>query len=303
MMVCIFRIFTVAACLVMVGAAAAFAEIDCNAPYYQHRQPACIDVVLRKLHDLPPDRRQNIDNMAAIGFLAQLFSSDPTQRQRILGQSAPSHAKTIYVLALYRAGLMDLAAAYAADNGWSDWFRQYRGIGVATLAQVRPYALPADNDLLMGAYMASGDIRHLQRILANFAVADDRLAGDALRLALAQLEFGRTLASSGRTPQMAAAACEKYQCKATPQVFARLMTLQSAFWSISVLAQTDLPARQALTTFFDDNLRLKQLLTEERHALAGYLAALAAHTQNPAEPRHAAVLNAYESLNLVRPTP
>jgi hypothetical protein len=48
------------------------------------------------------------------------------------------------------------------------------------LDEVRPSSVPAENDLLIGAYMASGDSVFIERIMENFSSVDDSLARDGL---------------------------------------------------------------------------------------------------------------------------
>ena len=53
--------------------------------YYRTRQPACVDSVLSQMRAGP-----NADPSAVMGFLAQIFSTSPAEKQRILQLEASS---------------------------------------------------------------------------------------------------------------------------------------------------------------------------------------------------------------------
>ena len=80
---------------------------------------------------------------------------------------------------------------------------------------VSPSSTPADNDLLIGAYMASGDTAFIERILANFSSADDGMAGDAMRLGFMHSKFGPNFAPAGRENVMMPAACANINARPT----------------------------------------------------------------------------------------
>jgi hypothetical protein len=57
---------------------------------------------------------------------------------------------------------------------------------------------PADNDLLVGAFMASGEPAFIQRILASYSSADDAMISDGMPIGFMMSEFGPNLAAKGR---------------------------------------------------------------------------------------------------------
>lgn len=142
------------------------------------------------------------------------------------------------------------------------------------LATVRPTSNPADNDLLIGACMASGDTTFIRRILENFANADDSTASDGLRMGFLQSKFGATLVPKEREPVTVGAAGEKYQCKTDPAKLYRLLTLSSAFWALQSLSQRDDGIRKTLASFFEQDTRLRNLLAVERTSFENYVTLL-----------------------------
>src|SRR3978361_1321707 len=105
---------------------------------------------------------------------------------------------------------------------------------------------PRANDLLVGAYMASGETAFIKRILANYASADDGMVADALRVGFLIGKFGPNISPPGRTPATLQAACEKYQCKIDRTRFPRLLTLATAIWITQSLSQHDQGIGQTL---------------------------------------------------------
>jgi hypothetical protein len=136
---------------------------------------------------------------------------------------------------------------------------------------VRPSTTPADNDLLVGAYMASGDIAFIQRLLDNYSSADDGIVSDGLRIGFMISKFGASLAPKGRNAVMTQAACDKYQCKSDATKLRRVMTLGTALWSLQSLSQQDEGIKKTLSNFFDNDTRLKRLFAIEQNAFANYL--------------------------------
>ena len=178
-------------------------------------------------------------------------------------------------MALYRAGLPDDARKFADKINRAALLRKMEADQLRPLSAVAPSTDPADNDLLIGAYMASGDANFIERILQNFSDADDSTVSDGLRMALMQGKFGPTLVPKGRETVTVKAACAKYQCKADPAKLFRLLTLSSAFWALQSLAQHDEGIRKTFAGFFERDARLKRLLAAEQTAFGNYMTSLA----------------------------
>ena len=242
---------------------------QCMTSYYREKSPACVDEVLAQFRQ-PPSRGSE----PMIGFLAQIFRSSPKERERILKEKSSDYRKAVILLLLYRAGLLDDAQQFATANNLSAPLEKLRGGGFAALDGVKPSSVPGDNDLLIGAYMASGDAALIQRILANYSSADDAMAADGFRVGLMMSKFGPGLAPKGRTAVTMDAACARYRCKEDQTKLLRVLTLGTALWSLQSLSGQDDGVKKALSDFFVRDARLKNLFTIEQTAFGNYLTAI-----------------------------
>lgn len=269
------NIITFLVLIILLLPATSFADEKgaCYSTFYLTKNMDCIDEVVGLLKKSPPSNQKN---PAIIGFLAQIFVIYPKEKERLLHQEIPPHVKSIYLASLYRAGLQEDVEEYAQKHGITEEAKTIEVSRTPKLKDISPEFDAGDNDLLIGAYMASGDITQIQRILANFSSAESMMVGDALRMSLMHSKFGPSLTPQGREKTMAIAACHKYECKSNMQKTMRLMTLSSAFWALQSLSQKDDAIKNAFITFFGSDPRLQQLLATERVAFSNYLTMLVA---------------------------
>jgi hypothetical protein len=245
---------------------------DCTTSYYRTRPPACVDDVLTQLRQRPPNPRAEPNSI--IGFLAQLFRAFPQERERILKADLSENVKPVILVSLYRAGLPDDAQKFATANNLSALSEKLRATRLVALDAVKPSSFPGDNDLLIGAYMASGNTALIQRILENYSSADDAMAGDGFRMGLMMSKFGPAMTPKGRNTVMVQAACAKYQCKEDQTKLLRVMTLGTALWSLQSLSGQDDGIKKTLSDFFTRDARLKNLFAIEQTAFGNYLTAI-----------------------------
>jgi hypothetical protein len=244
---------------------------ECMASYYRTKSPTCIDGILVEFRQAP---RAGFDSNTLIGFLAELFRSSPQERDRILSAEPSDYFKSVHLVSLYRAGLSDEAEKFAMQNNLSALVDKVRATHLPALEAVRPSSTPADNDLLIGAYMASGDTAFIQRVLENYSSADDGVVSDGLRIGFMLSKFGPGLTMKGRDAVMAQTACDKYQCRSDATKLRRVMTLGTALWSLQSLSQQDNGIKKTLSDFFANDTRLKRLFAIEQNAFANYLTAI-----------------------------
>ena len=265
-----FLIAAMALLLVHCGTACA-ADQDCMPVYYRTKAPHCVDEVLSQLAQAGAKSEPS----TSIGFLAQLFVASPGEKQRILDGETSDRVRAVQLVALFRAGLRDDARLFAEKSRLSAMLAKLEAAPPPPLSAVEPSSTPGDNDLLIGAYMASGDAALIQRILDNFSRAEDGMASDAMRMGYMNSKFGPTLTPQGREENvMARAGCAKYQCRTDPAKFLRVLTLSSAFWALQSLGQSDEGIRKTFVAFFDRDARLKNLLAGEQAAFSHYATAL-----------------------------
>lgn len=283
------------ALLLLLSRPAAAAGQNCMHDYYRSKPAGCVESILSPFRTEP---RSKSDPSTVIGFLAQLFVMSPAEKQRALKDEPSDYVRSMHLLALYRAGLTDDARTFSDKHQLQALLQKLETNRLAPLATLSPSSTPADNDLLIGAYMASGDTAFIERILANFSSADDGMAGDAMRLGFMSSKFGPNFTPEGRENVMMPAACAKYQCKTDRARFFRVLTLASAFWALQSLGQQDEGIRKTFDRFFEGDARLKNLRAGEGAAFGNYLTALTmAAAFKPDRPSSSDVDQTYASMN------
>lgn len=250
---------------------------NCMATFYQTKDMKCVDTVLNTLGKSANNWEKQPASVpyAAVGFFAEIFSDYPQEREHLLSQDVSSPIKSLYLSALMSAGLTEAAKKYAHRNSWNGGEEKLQAGHVTPLKLVRPKSKPAENDLLIGAYNASGNTDYIAAILENYTNAGDEMVSDAFRVSLMTSHFGAALTPQGRPSTMAAAACKKYNCKTNINDWMQLMTLASADWAVQSLATHDDGIRNTYTNFLNKNAHIKQLMIQEKTAFENYATMLA----------------------------
>ena len=285
------------ACLLLpVPAAAAGGE--CMNTYYKTRDPACADTLVVNLRPSKGEApgQENLRYQGIVGFLAEVFRSSPQDRQRLLDMPLQPHVRLVVIEALLRAGLADEASRYARAAGLEPAFKRLAARNLPRPEQVRPRSSSADNDLLIGAFMATGDTRLLHSILANYADTTDAMASDALRMGLLNARYGGRLAPKDRPPTTAKAACRKYGCAGDQARILRLVTLSSGFWALTSIGLRDETVHATLQDFFVKDARLKRLLQNEQVVFVRYVDLLEGKNARKGDPAVEAFLSGFENL-------
>jgi hypothetical protein len=278
------------------GVSSAEEGMNCHVTFYQTKDMGCIDVVVKGLSKLGGNHQNAETDPGLVGFFAEVFSTYPQEKVRLLGQDVSREAQTVFIKALYEANLQDEAQTYANASGFAALYKSVQDTGVAPLNQLKPFAVAGHNDVLIGAYFASGKTQYIRRILDNFLDADDGMVGDSLRMAMMNGKFGPNLAAPGREKTIIRAACEKYECKNDMRKLKRTMTLSSAFWALRSLSRQDAAIKKTLVEFFDGNPRLMQTLLTENNAFSNYVTTLVAYAAIKDNPKIEASLSIYEKL-------
>lgn len=244
----------------------------CMMRYHQTRSAECLAEVVALAKGTP----QAAASPGMAGFLADLSLKTPEARKSLIDQADQPLFRMALLQALVAAGLRDEARELAARGDRPGLFESIPPEAFGLLDQMRPRANPGENDFLIGAYMASGNVERLRRILMNFSDADDGMTRDALRLGLMMGKFGpRALPPERASGNPGAALCEKYSCKSNPEAMLRVGTLATGFMALGALARNDPAIDGALRGFFADDARLNGLLKSEQAAQGNYLTALA----------------------------
>ena len=294
-----FRAFMICAVLLTLAAPralAASAHETCTKNFYQHKDAQCITTVIKQLNSQGIADDSGAINPPLIGFFAQIFSTDPALTAVILDKTATMKAAPLFIAALDKAGLEKEAQSYAAKGGHKDFYAAIAEKKATRLAAITPRDNPADNDYLIGAYMASGDIAHIKKILGNFTSASPQMAADALRISMVMNTFGPSFSPPGRKSEIMQFACARYECKKDRADLMRLLTLSSAFWALNSLAPSDVGIDGALKETFGGDTPLKNILMGENVAFSNYKVSLALLAVLPDNPDAMATGAAFESL-------
>lgn len=246
---------------------------ECMGSYYKTRSPACVDGILSDFRSHPRS-----DPSTLTGFLAELFRDSRDERDRILKAETADALKSVELASLWVGGLRETFETFAKTTNRADLVDQAQRTYPVILDVVRPLALPRDNDLMIGAYMASGKRDYIARILANYNTANDGMVANALRIGFMMGKFGPDLKPPGREPVMVRNACEKYRCKIDQPTFLRVMTLATAFWSLLSLSRNDDGIKAEMASVFLGDARLKSLFLTEQAAFGNYIAMIAGAT-------------------------
>ncbi|MBU1039794.1 MAG: hypothetical protein KKF77_01680 [Proteobacteria bacterium] len=272
-------------------------SITCMTFFYKTRDIACISTVADSLRTAPATQVSKGAShfQASVGFLAEVFQAYPQEKSRLLKVSAPPLAQEVYFEALCRAGLQDEAKRYAEANGLSAGLKHLQHGGTTPLKQLKTATAPGENDLLIGAYMATGNTQHIKTILAGYSSAPDTVASDAFRFGLMQGRSGQKNPRNGQAT-MARAGCQKYACKTDMHNFMRVLTLSSAYWALQSLGQRDEGIKKTFSDFFDSNPRLNLLRKTEHAAFSNYMTMLITLPATNNDPSIEAFLSSYENL-------
>jgi len=284
---------------------------DCASTYYRDKSEACLDETLAALRDASSVKPEI--NAAMVGFLAGVMTSTPKMEAKILAAVGPPTMKTTILMALERAGRDKAARNFAQSEKLQTALAALESEPPPRLGEVKPRSAAADNDLLIGAFMATGDPAYIKAILGNFSAARDDEIRDAVRVALMQANFGEHDRRGGYR-RLARVVCGKYQCKRDLAAFSRVMTLSSAYWALATLGAKDEAIRKTSQAFLDADVRIKTIEQNERDAFAAYLERVSAWTAAKNNPDLAdkaksddALLSDYEDLgstrNLLHPLP
>ncbi|MGA2493608.1 MAG: hypothetical protein ABSF67_11720 [Roseiarcus sp.] len=273
---------------------------DCALTFYRDKSEACLSETLAALRDATSVKPEI--NAAMVGFLAGVIKSTPTLEAKIVAAVGPPAMKTTILMALNRAGRDEAARSFARTENLQAALAGLERELPPRLDEIKPRSAVADNDLLIGAFMATGDPAYIKAILGNFSAAKDDQIRDAVRVALMQARFGENDRRGGYQ-RLARVVCGKYQCRRDLSAFSRVMTLSAAYWALASLAAKDETIRKTSQTFLDADWRVKAIEQNEQDAFAAYVERLSAWTIAKSDPDSIdkaksddALLSGYENL-------
>ena len=280
------RLLVLFATFLMVWATSPTAQsLDCRAGFYLNPNAQCVEETLALLSKM---RGQNPTADAYFAFLGEAFRTYPDIKKRVLNSNLDEPTKRLVITSMRIAGLSSETATKADPN--------------AALDNISPSDNPSANDTLISAFMASGDTKHIKRILANFDSADSATIRDAIRFALMRGKFGNGPIQLGpgrtrdwQTP-MSTNACARYDCKTNPQKMIRMLILSSAFWALESLSMRDKKIQETFKEFSNEN-RMKPLILAEQAEFQNYMVMMFVYAGVQNNPKINDALAAFEQLN------
>jgi hypothetical protein len=287
--------FVLAASPVMAGERS---QQPCYSTFYQTHNMDCIDELVAITNTLTSGAAgsETANHQPIVGFFAEFFAAYPQEKDRFTKRVETAYSQHLCLEALFRAGLAEDARQFAALHNLNEIASRYAAWNIPTVRKVEPKSLPAENDLLIGAYLASGNTDFIKKILGNYTSADDDMVSDALRSSFMHSKFGAKLTPQGRKTVMPQSLCIKYKCKEDPKKFMRVMTLSTAHWALSSLAAKDAGIKKTVIEFFNSDERLKKLFMAEHAAFGNYVTMLAVYAAIKESKEMDAALTVFETL-------
>lgn len=251
---------------VNVSAGALASDAGCSHTFYKTKDMACIDIFLDAL-----SHNQREINPNAVGFFSALFRHSPGMTEEILGKAKSFIEKATLVEALDRSGQLAGATEYAGAHSLIEFLEAGRQAKVSEIDDIKPYADPADNDRMVGAYMATGNPTYILKILNNTMDVEEGRLHDIFRVALFTDKFGETLWPKERDGKRMGALCDKYKCKENQKDFMRTLTLSFGVWSVMSLSQSDDGIRDVFVSFLKAHRNHGKIFGFERANFSNYL--------------------------------
>jgi hypothetical protein len=290
---------TLSLALVALAAEAALSSsfAECPNDYYVTKNSACLGQLISLLEKLPnPDQPTlGIHEHFYVGFLGAGVLGSQTEIWRAIDGLTSAHARAVASAALCVANRAQEANALAALAHFSAVCHEAAS---PPLLAISPVDHSEQNDLLIGAYASTGDVRYIEHILDNFVQVDRVVAAEAIRLDLVK---GSKVGpdppgGKGKFATIAKALCAKYDCRRDHRSFDRLLTLSSAHWALNSLSRSDQRMAGALNDFLIKHRDLAAIQASEEGAFYLYLLWLDGVKPIGHEDLPAKFIGGYESL-------
>jgi len=213
-----------------------------------------------------------------IGTISGVFIKDANCGNRILSVSKDlsNYTKVMILTSLFHAEMNEVAKEFANQNSLNNQFRNLNLKNITDnlgIKNIIPNADSGMNNLLIGAYYATGDDVYLKNLLHNFKTKNKEKVKDAIRVGLVTGKFGFGLSPPGHKSKMLGSLKKKYYTDQNSESLLQFMTMSSAFWALNSIAKDDKNVAEYLNSFFLDGDLKKIFLTEQNH-FSNYLTIL-----------------------------
>jgi hypothetical protein len=240
-------------------------EFKCVKDYYKTKSPKCIDTLVKAID--PANLQQKI---VITHFLAAVFKDDAQMKQRALAINVPDNSKVLLLNALYMAGLKEDFIQYAVENKLEKQLKLISESKIKKLSEIKPKDKAGDNDILLNAYLATGNLEYLQPIFANYQNTSKAELADAIRVAVLITKFGPAMVPKNGKAKFVENLCNKYKCKSKSSKIGNVMTVAGAHWSLLQLAHEEKAVQDAFTDFLDKNKPVMEVIAKENANFTNY---------------------------------
>lgn len=285
------RRLLVALALTSAMGAPAFAYPQCMETYHVDHDRSCLEKVAKALE------ADEIDGETIVGFMAETLRSAPEVRTLYSKPDLKPRAKAAFARAFDMShnnmrGFFKALFGGGGDDG--DAETSTAKPDVDTLVSFDDLNA---NDLLIGAFMASGNQDHLARVLKNFDTAGEQMTSDALREGMLLIRYWTHVTQANRTPVkiMMQIGCARYGCKPGTNGEGRLATLSTAYWAFFKHAANDEGFRDAMMAYRAKHLKFALVEAQERAAADNYVSLSIAYARRKDHPALAKAFEAYEN--------
>jgi hypothetical protein len=264
--------------------------------YHIDHDRSCLENVAKALK-----ANQTDDGETIVGFMAETLRSAPEARAIYSIPDLQPRAKASLARAFDLLGehnnLRGFFSALFGGGGEEDGDSAEASAAKPDLDTLVSHDDVNTNDLLIGAFMASGNQDHLARILRNYDTADDQMTADALREGMLLLRYWTHPTQVDRTPvkTMLKLGCDRYGCKPRTHSEGRLMTLSTAYWAFFKHSAKDDGFRDAMNVYRARHLQFALAEAQERAAADNYASLSIAYATRKDDLTLAKAFDAYES--------
>jgi hypothetical protein len=200
-----------------------------------------------------------------IGLLSEIFKKYPKEKYEILEKNVSKFTKGLFLVSLYRAGLEKDADDFNKKellNEISIYKKE-----IILIEEVIPKYNPSENDLLLGAFSATGNNLYIKNILNNFLNSEMERQRDVVRVALVKKKFGNKLSQKSSNKNMINAILKKYKEKD----FFEFMTSSSGLWALMSLSSKDNNLSEKLENILNEDKKLSLIIKDEINNFQNYL--------------------------------
>ncbi len=242
--------------------ASALEKAGCMNGYYKQKHEKCVQYVLDVIDEVPRDELP----LSVYGFLGGLWLQDNAFDVVLQKKITSKPQQIFYSKLLYLMDERQKAVAYARQYNVHTEYKEVVDGGLPPLKQLKPQAFPGGNDMLIGAFFATGDDYYIENIFTSFEGQKEADIASALRYAYLNASF---VPQGYPADKVQDDLCKRYACKKDDTRYLHVLTMASALWALESLSEAHPIIKNKMKNFYQANPHIMKLQASER-ALAIY---------------------------------